>query len=424
MKGPAPAPAVADFVTKEVVDWEDEVKSTARFKAFSGQRSDWEPQFRFWRDLILKISLQFRLLIISPYQVRSWFNRGGLVPLCLDHVLLEMYKAGDLVRFADLGDPTSGRLSQLLTRVVRFAGVLTSSTANFVLDDQLIVVSTLEDKTASIMKTLSDCHWTSTCIVSRGKFEELCRGNKEASIVERYMYGRGRVKYLSVKKNELIEGFKVSLFPDTIINITSLDHDNLLLVWTAEKLQRQLDVLDLRYEMSRKSALASLKEGNKRAALRHARALKLTTESREKILLLMDRVDEVSEAIQVANQAMKENRLDIEQLEQSLQDLGEAAYTQEQIHDALGSSLTYAGADYDDIEEELKEMELQEQVESSIVQPPKSFDDEAVTETEPTSEESADLLAEAISGLKLADGNAASSTTPLKERSKAELETA
>lgn len=63
--------AVKEFIRREVPDWDDEVVATARFKAFSGQRSDWEPKFQLWRDLILKVSRQFGVFIIDPVQVWS-----------------------------------------------------------------------------------------------------------------------------------------------------------------------------------------------------------------------------------------------------------------------------------------------------------------------------------------------------------------
>ena len=60
---------VREFIRKEVEDWEDEEVGRARFKAFSGQRSDWEPTYRFWNHLLLSIARHFHLLIISPSQV-------------------------------------------------------------------------------------------------------------------------------------------------------------------------------------------------------------------------------------------------------------------------------------------------------------------------------------------------------------------
>lgn len=115
------AAAVEAFIREEVVDWDDETKSRARFKALSGQRSDWEPLYLFWRDLILKVARHRRIFIIRPSDVkRLWFRRGGVSPLCLDRVLLEMHRAGDLSPL----HPTSAatRLSRIFRRALDFLG--------------------------------------------------------------------------------------------------------------------------------------------------------------------------------------------------------------------------------------------------------------------------------------------------------------
>lgn len=63
------AASVRDFIAKEVADWNDEVIGVARFKAFSGQKCDWEPTFLFWKHLTIKIATHFRILLIRPSQV-------------------------------------------------------------------------------------------------------------------------------------------------------------------------------------------------------------------------------------------------------------------------------------------------------------------------------------------------------------------
>lgn len=45
-----------------------------------------------------------------------------------------------------------------------------------------------------------------------------------------------------------LQGVKISLSSDAVSSITSLDYDILHLVWTTEKLQQQLDVIDQRYQ--------------------------------------------------------------------------------------------------------------------------------------------------------------------------------
>lgn len=112
----------AAFVRKEVVDFDDEAKSRARFKALSGQRSDWEPLYCFWRDLILKTARHLHIFIISPSRLsRLWFRRrpDGLSPLCLDGVLLEMHRAGDLL-LPNTPSSSSSRIPHILRRALDF----------------------------------------------------------------------------------------------------------------------------------------------------------------------------------------------------------------------------------------------------------------------------------------------------------------
>ena len=66
---------VGDFLRKEVADWDDVVMATARFKAFSGQRSDWEPRYTFWRDLILKVATHLGIFRLHPSQVYPYYTQ-------------------------------------------------------------------------------------------------------------------------------------------------------------------------------------------------------------------------------------------------------------------------------------------------------------------------------------------------------------
>lgn len=80
---------MGDFIRTQIPDWDDDVIATARFKAFSGQRSDWEARFQFWRDLIIKVAEHLGRIIIDTEEVKNkWFVRGGLTPLCLNDVLM------------------------------------------------------------------------------------------------------------------------------------------------------------------------------------------------------------------------------------------------------------------------------------------------------------------------------------------------
>ncbi|XP_061967533.1 uncharacterized protein LOC133691170 isoform X3 [Populus nigra] len=354
--------SVKEFIRKQVPDWDDEIMATARFKAFSGQRSDWEPKYLFWKDLILKIARHLDLFIIQPSQVKEeWFNRGGLTPLCLDHVL---------------------------------------------------------DKTAQIIKCLSESHWTSSCIITMSKFQGMCGGPSEAAPLLSYLSGLGKAQYFSISK-EVIEGVKISLSSASVPAISSLDLDVLHLIWTAQKLEDQIDVIDRRYEMSRKSALASLNSGNKKVALRHAREMKLASESRERCTSLLNRVEEVlnvianaestqkvTEAIRIGAEAMKQNKITVEEVEHCLEELEESIDAQKQVEKALESN-PISGIEDEDIEEELEKLELE--LESENLQISKV--EAGNTSGEMDALGSTDSLTDALSNLKLHDGSARESVS-------------
>ncbi|ESW35248.1 hypothetical protein PHAVU_001G218900 [Phaseolus vulgaris] len=402
--------SVRDFIAKEVADWDDDVIANARFKAFSGQRCDWEPSFLFWKQLIIKIATHFRLLLIRPSQVKNdWFNRGGLTPLCLDNVLSLMYNEGDITRTVDLGDPSSGRLSQLVRRV---SNLITRPAAPDIMAEQRVVVTAmLKDKAAEVVKHLSESHWNPSCIVTMKKFQDICRGQEEASVILRYLSGCRTAQYLSVNKKDCVEGVKVSLSAGALSSITNLDYDVLHLIWTTEKLQQQLDVTDRRYELLKKSALASLQSGNKKLALSYAREMKLVTQSREKCSSLLNRVEEVldviadaestkkvAEAMQIGARAIKENKISVEDVDLCLRDIQDSIDSHKEVEKILEQTPSYVDIEDEDIEEEFTKLELAVGKEAQVPTPEKTINTEGRTASE-----AADFISDAFSNLKLSN---------------------
>ncbi|XP_056866770.1 uncharacterized protein LOC108863608 isoform X2 [Raphanus sativus] len=391
--------SVKEFIRREVPDWDDdEVVATARFKAFSGQRSDWEVKYQFWRDLIIKVSRRFGVFIIDPLQVKkTWFDRGGMTPLCIDHVLLLMHSEGDVVPISQLESPVSGRLSRLL-RTLRSLVAQPSVKPGEILESKLVIVPLLKEKAADVVRLLSEGHWTSTCVVTLDKFQDLCDGgSNEASAVLSHLSGCGKAHKIFINRGELIEGVKVSFSEAALPSISTLDCDILHLLRTTEKLQNQLEVMDQRCEMSRKSALASLKSGHKKVALRHARELKLTTESREKCTSLLNRVEEVlntiadsestkmvSEAIKTGARVMKDIKISPDEVHDYLEEIEETIQSQKEVEKALAP---YPDIDDENIEEEFLKLEMELESESS--------------QARPTTSDTADSLADMFSELKL-----------------------
>lgn len=239
------AAVVADFVRNEVGDWDDEAKIRARFKALSGQRSDWSPLYSFWRDLILKVARHLHIFIIRPSRVkRLWFRRAGLSPLCLDHVLLEMHRAGDLLS----PHPTSStaRLSHIFRRALDLFGA--SNDYSLPPGDYYILAPLLEEQALEVVNKLSENYWTTSCVITMRKFQDVCLGSREALAILGYLSAHDRARRLIVNRADPIEGVKVFLAPGAVSSDSSVDYTLLHLTWTAEKLEQQLDVIDKCYQ--------------------------------------------------------------------------------------------------------------------------------------------------------------------------------
>ncbi|KAL6228165.1 hypothetical protein ACLB2K_002119 [Fragaria x ananassa] len=408
---------VKEVIRKEVKDWDDELVCRARFKAFSGQRSDWEPIYLFWRNLILTVARQLGLFIIKPSHLKThWFNRGGLSPLCLDDVLFVMYNEGEAVPAADVADPTAGRISRIFRRVTSSVASFASSAPTpqvLMAHDRLILTPILKDKAVEIVEVLSECHWNGWCIVTMERFWELCGGTFEGSVVLSHLSAQGKARYLSLpNRGDLLQGVKVSISASSVPSVSSLDRDVLHLTWTRERLQQQLDVIDRRCETLRKSALACLHSENKKVALRHARELKLANESREKCSTFMNRVVEVldfianaemtkkvSEAIQIGAKAIKENKISVEEVEDSLQEIEESIDTLKQLENIIESTPLYSVTDDEEnIEEEFRKLELDIGHENHHEPIVKTEVNNAVE-----TESSAEVLLDSLSNLKLSD---------------------
>lgn len=383
----------------------------ARFKAFTGQRRDWpEPKLLFWKDLILRVARRLRLCSAPAHLVTSiWFARpGGITPLCLPQVLEEMRADGDILLKSELIDPAAGSLYQLLLRVNQMA----ISKRPIVQEDILVFRSLIEERLEDVVRQLSGSHWTSTCVVTISKFNSFFDTREDARAALCYLTQRGKARYLVVRKEDPIEGVKFALVSAQAPAVSKLDCDTLHLIWAEEKLQQQLDVLDRRWEISRKRALLSFKAGNKNAAFRYVRQSKLFSESRNKCTQLLERVEEVisliaiaestkqvSEAIQIGIKAMKEHNASIEDINAHLKEVDDLVAAQREIDAALESVPLQSLAGEEDIEEEFRnlEAELQDKIPHVHVEEP----ERVLHAADDSPDETAESLSNNLSKIKL-----------------------
>uniref|UniRef100_A0A803NQ34 Charged multivesicular body protein 7 n=1 Tax=Cannabis sativa TaxID=3483 RepID=A0A803NQ34_CANSA len=345
---------------------------------------------------------------------------------------------GDIVPSEQLVDPTTGQLSQIFRKVRNLIVRPITTPQPINAQDVFVVMSVMKDKATQVVNLLSQTHWTCSCIVTMGKFREICGGRTdESSALLSFLSSQGKARHLSVKRGDIIQGVKVSLSESPVSSISSLDYDVLHLIWTTEKLEQQLLVIDQRCERSKKSAIASMNSGNKNVALRHMRALKLANDSREKCTTLLNRVEEVltvignaestkkvTEAIQIGAEAIKSNKMSVEEVQHSLEELEESIDLQKQVENALESTPLYTSVEDEDIEEEFSKLELEFGSGEDIHQP-KVVANSTVEEMEGS--ESTESLTDLFSNLKVGDGSSSSAAygnVAAKETKTLELEAA
>ncbi|XP_057854673.1 uncharacterized protein LOC131064539 isoform X2 [Cryptomeria japonica] len=346
---------VGEFIKSQVADWDDDVITSARFKAFSGQRSDWEARFQFWRDLIIKVARHLGRIIIDTEE-------------------LEMYRSGDLYnRDQDVKGPTSSHFLWLFKQVASLIGI-SSTPVQDVVEGKFAVTVLVKERADQVRSSLTESHWTSHCVMTMERFQNLCGGFEEANVVMANFLDCRRAQHLLIDREDgHIEGVKVSLVSVPVTNVSQLDYDILHLHWTLDRLQKQLEVIDTRCKKSKASALSAIQAGNKQVSLRHVRYMKMALESKAKCVGFMDRVEEVlgvivdtestkkvSEAIQLGAQSIKENGISIEEVHACLQDLDESVALQREMEDSLGAKpISFVDMENEDLEEEFGRLEME-----------------------------------------------------------------
>ncbi|ONM31498.1 hypothetical protein Zm00014a_034585 [Zea mays] len=393
------------------VAWWDDLDSAdlrARFKAFTGQRSDWpQPTVLFWKDLLLRVARRLRVCSAPAHHVTSaWFARpGGLTPLCLPQVLEEMRADGDVLLKSELIDPSSTNLHQLVRRV----RLMTISSRKAVWQEDILVFKLLiEERAADIARQLSDSHWTSTCVVTISKFNSFFVDMDDAHIALCFLTQHGKARYLLGRKQDPIEA--CSLFSRALCYSaearSQIPTFGCWMLFSVENYVTQslcknlLTCKELSFDSSRRRALASFKSGDKLAAYRYVRQSKLFSQSRSRCTQLLERIEEVIsliasaesnkkvyEAIQIGILAMKDNTVSIDEVNIHMKEIDELVAAQREVDAALVplQSLDDEG----DIDEEFSklEAELQDDVPHIHVQEPMA----------PSNEESPDEVVESLS---------------------------
>ncbi|XP_002989143.2 charged multivesicular body protein 7 [Selaginella moellendorffii] len=360
---------VRTLVEREVPGWaEDDVKVDALFKAFSGQREDWQGRLDFWRALIVKLARHLGLIVIDGREVQlRWFLRDGLLPLCLNDVLREMLRSGELQALEQ--QERQQRTSSLGRALAWALGFQTAKdTIDTAVGGRLVVTVLLKERVAHVCKTLADTSWKSDCIVTMKSFVGLFGETDDAKAAMHYLLDKKLARHVCIdERDELIEGLKISLVQSCVSALNQVDYHMLQLHWTSEKMKQRLDALDQRVSQLREAAVGAK---DKRVALRHLRSMKVLASSRDKCADLMARIQEildaisdaeatkkVSEAIQLGNRAMREHHVTLEEVHEQLKEMDEAMVLTKVVGDALGGPASIDAVEDEDLLQEIASLE-------------------------------------------------------------------
>ncbi|XVF33009.1 hypothetical protein REPUB_Repub17cG0131500 [Reevesia pubescens] len=97
-----------------------------------------------------------------------------------------MYNEGEIIRISDVADPYTEGISQLFRKVKSLMISSKMTPEGILLQDRVVLTTLLKEKADKVVKCLSESHWTSYCIVTRKKFENMCGGQEEAYAVDGY----------------------------------------------------------------------------------------------------------------------------------------------------------------------------------------------------------------------------------------------
>ncbi|XP_078179642.1 uncharacterized protein LOC144573768, partial [Carex rostrata] len=120
-------------------------------------------------------------------------------------------------------------------------------------DHILVIKPVLQQKISDEVSTLKEGHWTSACMLTITKFQSLFYSHDEASSALSFLSLHANARYLSVSfkdkatDTDFVQGVKLSLSTTVVSN---LDYDLLKLVWTQEKLEKHIDIIDQNWERS------------------------------------------------------------------------------------------------------------------------------------------------------------------------------
>ncbi|CAH0698435.1 unnamed protein product [Spodoptera exigua] len=368
--------------------WSDDVRMNALFAPFrikAANPESWDMKMKFWSDMLRQWCRSRKEPIVSAADAKNAFNRKGRTPACLDIVVEEMYRNGDLCPLSKyqqiLHNGPEGwvkwgaRLAfkpaaLALTAVASFMPnrqavdndglpkASIDSTQRFVLESAIKEQATelLQkyppgvERMGTIEELIRNCEWTH----SRETFELLLG----------YLVSQGA----AVKKGDVVKLAE----PDKKVSpVTETDEALVKLMCAETRLEGEALRMARDVAMAQADAKAALNVGNKLAAKNHLRRkhktnlrLERCSNALENVRQLLQQMRDVHvnvaivDTYRTSSDAMKrnlqDNALDEDAVHDTMDDLKEVMDQYSEVEKVLGTNVD----DFDaaELEEELAEL--------------------------------------------------------------------
>ncbi|GAQ81451.1 charged multivesicular body protein 7 [Klebsormidium nitens] len=373
---------VEEFLQRSLPEWNDETRMQARLRAFSTQDENFESHFEFWRGVILLVArAHLQATIIKTEEVRNvMFKRGGLKPLGLDQVLVEMHRRRQLQSFRGLmGSYDRSWIRWSVVQLARSAtvakqvvgGLLGGEDASGIrLDEEMVIMDLLKERADKVETEITPASGH-TVLLLDPVLLSIHQNPREAQLVLHELLRRRRVALVStVAAGKEVRGVKVAARGEKRVPaVTDQDRQRVHLKSAMRGLEERAEALMRRAAEARETAHSAVKKKDRALGLRCLRRFKLWEGAArqcndyaaklEELLLQVDQAEvtqQVTSALQAGVQTLRASTVTLEEAESCMQQVDGALTSHQEVQDTLGLG---AGENSDAIDSELAEIEAE-----------------------------------------------------------------
>ncbi|KAJ8705788.1 hypothetical protein PYW08_012834 [Mythimna loreyi] len=368
--------------------WSDDVRMNALFAPFrlkTANPESWDMKMKFWSDMLRQWCKSRKDPIVSAADAKTAFSRKGRTPACLDIVVEEMFRNGDLSPLSKyqqiLHNGPEGWVKWGARLAFRPAAFALTAVASFMptrqaLDNDGLPKASIESTQRFVLESAVKEQATELLqnyppgVERMGTIEELLRncewtqGRETFELLLGYLVCVGQ----AVKKGDVVKLAE----PDKKASpVTESDEALVKLMCAETRLEGEALRLARDVATAQADAKAALNVGNKLAAKNHLRRKHKTAQrldrcsnALENVRQLLQQMREVHVNVAIVDtyrtssdamkRNLKENGLEEDAVHDTMDDLKEVMDQYGEVEKALGTNID----DYDaaELEEELQEL--------------------------------------------------------------------